>query len=133
MITVDTNLIAYFFIRSEHTALAEAVWQKESRWNAPRLWRSEFRNVLNLYIRRNALDLDGAVEKMSEAENIIGEREFDVDSRRVLELAKWSGCTSYDCEFVYVAERLDVPLVTSDKKLLAAFPDRAVSMADFTA
>src|SRR5688500_15970671 len=35
-----------------------------------------------------------------------------------------------DCEFVAVAEMLDVKLVTNDHRLVAAFPDRAVLAAD---
>ncbi len=131
MIVVDTNLIVYSLIESEHTALAEKVLEKDSEWSAPVLWRSELRNVLLLYMRRDELDLEGAVEKMNEAERILADSDYLVDSPRVLELALRSGCTAYDCEFVCLAEKLIVPLVTSDKKLLAAFPDIAVSMADF--
>jgi predicted nucleic acid-binding protein len=68
---------------------------------------------------------------MNKAIHVIGDNEYDVESARVLKLAHASSCTAYDCEFVCVAEKLDVPLVTSDKKLLAAFPSIAVSMADF--
>lgn len=39
-----------------------------------------------------------------------------------MQLAELSGCTTYDCEFVEVAERKGVPLYTADKKLLQAFP-----------
>jgi len=45
----------------------------------------------------------------------------------VLELAVRSRCTAYDCEFVALAKQLGVPLVTSDRQVLAAFPETAVS------
>lgn len=131
MIVVDTNVIAYFVVSSEHTTNAENVLRKDSEWAVPKIWRSELRNVLLMYIRRNTLDLDGALEKMDEAVRRVAGREHEVDSARVLELAHSSGCTAYDCEFVYVVEKLNAPLVTSDKKLLAAFPSIAVSMTDF--
>jgi predicted nucleic acid-binding protein len=131
VIVVDTNVIAYFLIQSEHTTLAENVMLSDLEWTAPRLWRSELRNVLHLYLRRGELDLEGAIDKMHEAESIIGDSEHDVLSSRVLELAHMSGCTAYDCEFVALAERLGVPLVTSDKKLVAAFPAIAISMKNF--
>src|SRR5436190_561665 len=100
MIVVDTNVIAYFVIQSEHTTQAENVLRRDPEWAVPKLWRSELRNVLLMYIKGNLLDLAGAIEKMNEADHIIGELEFEVDSARVLELAANSGCTAYDCEFI---------------------------------
>ena len=44
----------------------------------------------------------------------------------VLRLAKESGCSGHDCEFVAIAEFLDVKLVTADAKLARAFARRAV-------
>jgi hypothetical protein len=59
--------------------------------------------------------------------------ELRVDTGSVLELAKRSGCTSYDCEFVSVALDLGVRLVTSDRQVLTAFPETAVSPEAFVA
>jgi predicted nucleic acid-binding protein len=48
-----------------------------------------------------------------------------------LQLAAESGCSAYDCEFVALARDLEVPLVTADRQLLAAFPSTAVSPEAF--
>lgn len=53
MIVVDTNLIGYLFLSSEGSLLAEAVLIKDMDWVAPLLWRSELRNVLAYYLRKN--------------------------------------------------------------------------------
>ncbi|MEO7540208.1 MAG: type II toxin-antitoxin system VapC family toxin, partial [Pyrinomonadaceae bacterium] len=129
MIVVDSNVIAYLLIPGDTTQIAEKVWGKDSTWAAPRLWRSELRNVLGLYMRQQKMDLDKAQLQMGRAEQLMNGREYDVASGNVLEIAQSSGCTAYDCEFVYLAEQLDVPFVTSDKKLLTAFPATALSMA----
>ena len=63
----------------------------------------------------------------------MGGRRYEIHSSRVLELSGVSGCTAYDCEFVYLAEALGVPLVTEDQKVLFAFPGQAIAMADFLA
>ena len=131
MIVVDTNVIAYFVIPGDNTELAEAVRIKDSVWAAPKLWRSEMRNLLALYLRSGNFDLTAAKEYMSDSITLVSGNEFNVDSDHIIELANASRCTAYDCEFVSVAEKLKLPLVTSDKKLLAAFPDFAISMADF--
>lgn len=91
------------------------------------------RNLLTIYLRRNEMTIEEAKASMQKAALTVSGREYEIDSNRVLELAQASGCTAYDCEFVALAEKLSVPLVTSDKKLLAAFPDLAVSMEAFTA
>jgi predicted nucleic acid-binding protein len=133
LIVVDTNIVAYLLINGDKTADATAVARKDSEWAGPRLWRSEMRNLLTLYVRRGVFSRQAAVLIMEEALISMRDREFDVTSARVLELAETSGCTAYDCEFVSLAEKLGVPLVTSDKKLLAAFPTIAVSMESYTA
>ena len=43
MIVVDTNLLVYLLVPSGLTAQAEAVFEQDSQWIAPLLWRSEFR------------------------------------------------------------------------------------------
>ncbi len=133
MIVVDTNVIAYLLIKGDLTETAEQVRKSDSEWAAPILWRSEMRNLLMLYIRQKITSLDDAKTIMDKAEDILSGREYEVESSRVLELAATTGCTAYDCEFAYLAEKLNVPLVTSDKKLLDRFPETAVSMETFTA
>ena len=39
--------------------------------------------------------------------------------------------TDANCEYVALAEALDVPLVTEDREVLRAFPARAVSPEQF--
>lgn len=131
MIVADTNLIAYLHIRSAGTPVAEAVLEKDPIWNAPVLWRSEFRNVLSLYIRRGHLTVPDALAYMQEAEALLEGQEYQVPSVHVLQLALSSGCSAYDCEFVHLARELDVPMVTSDRQVLRAFPGVAVSMDEF--
>lgn len=90
----------------------------------PLLWRSAFRNSLTGYMRRQAITLELAIGLQAEAESLLANAEHHVDSRLVLELARGSGCTAYDCEFVALAMTLGVRLVTMDGKLHKAFPDR---------
>jgi hypothetical protein len=45
-----------------------------------------------------------------------------VPSELVLQLVAFSRCSAYDCEFVAAAQQLQVPLITADRALIAAFP-----------
>lgn len=128
MIVVDSNILAYLYLPGEFTDAAEALLRREPEWAAPPLWRSEFRNILTGYLRRGMLTFEQACGLQAEAEALMDGFEFDVHSREVLELARDSECSEYGCEFVVLANRLDAKLVTMDKKVLKAFPKRAVSL-----
>jgi len=125
MIVVDTNVIAYLYLPGDRTAAAEALCREDSEWFAPLLWRSEMRNVLATQIRVGRIELDGAQSIQTEAEQLLHGREFAVDSAEVLHLAAESGCSAYDCEFVTLANYLDVPLYSADRQLVERFPHRA--------
>jgi predicted nucleic acid-binding protein len=129
VIVVDSNILAYLYLPGEFTSAAEALLEREPEWAAPPLWRSEFRNILAGYVRRNMLTFEQACSLQAEAEALLDGFEFDVHSREVLELVRDSECSAYDCEFVALAARLDTKLVTMDKKVLKAFPKRAISLA----
>lgn len=125
MIVVDTNVIAYLYLPGDRTAAAEALCRKDSEWLAPLLWRSEMRNVLATQVRCERLDLASAQSIQAAAEQLLQGREFAVDSAEVLRLAAESGCSAYDCEFIALAEYLDVSLFSADRRLVEQFPGRA--------
>lgn len=133
MIVADTNLLIYLYVQGQRTEESEAVLQLDALWAMPLLWRSEFRNSLIGLVRAHALQLDDALTMIDEAERWLIGREYNVLSRQVLTLASRSGCSAYDCEFVALAQDLEVPLVTNDRQILKAFPTIAVSPSAFTA
>jgi predicted nucleic acid-binding protein len=129
VIVVDTNILAYLYLPGDRTEQAESLLEREPEWAAPVLWRSEFRNILAGYLRRKTVSFAQACALQDEAESMLHGAEFEVDSRAVLELVRGSACSAYDCEFIALAIKLDTTLVTTDKKLLQAFPTRAVPLA----
>ena len=129
---MDTNVIACIFISGDHTEKAKLLLLYDSEWIAPFLWRSEFRNILALYIRKGYLKIDQSLQIMNEAENFMTENEYEVNSKEILELVENSNCSAYDCEFVALAKRLNLQLFTSDRKLLKEFPNTTNSISDFS-
>ena len=71
------------------------------------------------------------MEFMIEAETLMHGEEYQVDPGRVIKLTDSSKCSIYDCEFIALAQHLDIPLITSDKQILDEFPDTAVSIESF--
>jgi predicted nucleic acid-binding protein len=132
MIVVDTNVISYIFLPSQElTTTAQRIFRKDSNWVAPLLWRSEFRNVLALYMRRQQMSLAEAKIIMQDAEAMMTGFEHTIASVAVISLIDSSSCSAYDCEFVALAQELNVPLVTFDKKILVEFGGTAVSPQQF--
>jgi len=129
VIVVDSNILAYLYLPGDRTAVAEALLEQDPEWAAPTLWRSEFRNILAGYMRRKTVTFDQACSLQREAESLLAGAEFEVDSSSVLELVRDSDCSAYDCEFIALAIKLNTKLVTVDKKLLRAFPKRAIGLA----
>ena len=129
MIVVDTNVLAYLYLPSEHTAAAEALLEQDAEWAVPILWRSEFRNILAAYLRRKSLTFEQACNLQREAEGLLEGLEFEVDSLAVLQLVHDSDCAAYDCEYIALAIQMNTHLITMDRKLLRAFPDRAEALA----
>jgi len=122
MIVVDTNVLAYLWLPGDRTMAAERLLKRDPDWNAPLLWRSEFRNVLAGCLRRGDVTLETALQIADGAEGQMRGREYSVPSAQVLARVEESDCSAYDCEFVVLADELGVSLVTSDEKLLKSFP-----------
>jgi len=131
MIVADTNIISYLLLPTSFTESADALYKVDSGWTAPTLWRSEFRNVLALYLRKNIITLEKALQLQEAAEAVMAQNEFDVTSSKILALVNESDCSSYDCEFVALANHLNTRLVTQDKKVLREFPSIAISIKDY--
>ena len=124
-------MVVNLYLPSELTLEVEKLLEMEPHWVAPLLWRSEFRNILALYLRKGLIDFETACNMQSEAEILMGENEFNMESVSVLTIAAQSGCSAYDSEFVSLAKSLQTKLVTADKKLLTVFPDIAISAHDY--
>lgn len=64
----------------------------------------------------------------NEAESLLSGSEYEVDSRAVVGLVQSSDCPTDDLEFIALATKPDIQLVTMDGKLLRAFPKCAAAL-----
>jgi predicted nucleic acid-binding protein len=133
MIVVDNDVISYFWIRmdTERAPLAQDVRARDPDWVAPRVWRSEFRNVLRSYMAGDYMTLAEAVEYARMAEEDLHGSTRPVSTRRVLQLVDETDHSAYDCEYVALAQELGVTLVTGDRAVADLFPDTAVLLEDY--
>lgn len=112
MIVVDVNVLAYLLIPGKFTEAAEQLLAEDSAWVVPRLWRSELRNILATYLRLNQMDLADAALIFQRATELVGAEEYELETADVLRLNKESKCSAYDCEYVALAEFLDIVLTS---------------------
>ena len=136
---IDANALSFYFIPNPAftPAIEEIIEGEEARMHAPPIWESEMRSVLMKYVRSPDEEVPGtelmlreAIEHMADAK-ILVMSEHAVDPGEVLRLAHQSSCSTYDCEYVHLADRLKARLITWDKQVLMAFPDIAISPEDF--
>lgn len=131
MIVADVNLVAYLLLGGPNTELAQQVFETDSDWAVPVLWRSEFRSILAGYIRQRGLLMGDAWQAHELAEGLLGGHEYTLGGERILQLVTMSPCSAYDCEYVALALELGVRLVTSDREVLRYFPQIAISPQAF--
>jgi predicted nucleic acid-binding protein len=130
MIVVDTNILVYFKLQTEKSDLAEKAYQKDPVWLVPLLWRSEFANVLGLYLRKNIISLEEAKRILDDAISLVA-GEYQAAPEQILDLVSASTCSAYDCEFVALARELEIQLLTSDQQVMDQFPETAISLEKF--
>lgn len=130
MIVVDTNILVYHWLPGSRGAETDALMQLDPAWAAPVLWRSEFRNVVTGYLRHRRFDLPEAKRSITNAADCLLGGEHSVADELVLALITRSKCSSYDCEFVALAETLDALLITEDQALLKNFPGHCLSLSE---
>ena len=83
-------------------------------------------HVLLKYMRADLLETTKALAIWQKALERLAPLERSVEGQEVLALAIRHQCSSYDAEFVVLAQQLGCPLLTFDRKLLQLFPDLAV-------
>lgn len=133
MIVVDVNVIAYLLIAGEKTAEARAVWELDADWIVPDLWRHEFLNILATYVRHGGTSVETATALWVSAIALFEGKESAAGPVATLELAERHQVSAYDAQYLAVALDYDAKLITEDKALLRAVPQRCMMMRDFIA
>lgn len=131
MIVVDTNVVAYFWLKSPYFDQVARLYEADPDWIVPDLCKSEFRNIAAGYLHKGFYTLDELNWIIFNKENKLLGSYLEVDSADVMSLVNQSTCSAYDCEFVALAKTMGKSLVTYDKKILTEFPMAAVTVEQF--
>jgi predicted nucleic acid-binding protein len=136
MIVIDTNILAYLLLEQPEASLkqrAKRLLKAEDRVLLPALWRHEFLNVLSMAVKAGRMSLPEAVDAWFRALAVAEAAEAPVDLPRALEASLRFGISTYDAQFVALAEQSNTILISEDKKLRRAVGALAVSMEEHLA
>jgi len=133
VIVVDVNVVAYYFIEGDKTAMARELMRTDPDWRLPALWRHEYLNVLATYARLGGATLAESRELWRLADELLVSRDHPVEPDATLALAAEHKLSAYDAQYIVLAQRLHTILVTEDRRLAKAFPSIARTMQAFVA
>ncbi len=122
MIVVDTGVVVKLVLRSAESEAVARLFESEPLWVAPRLVRSEVMSVLSQVAPHARLGPATQLVAFDVAMDAYHDASLEAEPQRVLELTSTSGCSSYDCEYVAIAQELGCRLATYDRKVIRRFP-----------
>jgi predicted nucleic acid-binding protein len=125
-VVADTNVLVELFLPAVHGEAVQLWRLADGDWRLPSLWICEFRHIHLKYLRAGLLEPGDALNNLRAAEQLFLATTTTIDSAEALQLAHRHGCSSYDAEFVLLAQQLSCPLLTFDRQLLELFPDIAL-------
>lgn len=121
-LVVDASVIAASLF--EEPGQGDALsWMRGRRLCAPHLVDFEVTTIALTKTRRQALD-PAAASASLELYSAMDLERHPVDPREVFALAARTRLTAYDAAYLWLAERLGVPLATFDSRLGAAATER---------
>lgn len=133
MIVVGANILIYSLIKCDQSPLIQKLRGKDSDWRTTALCLHETLNVLATYQRRDVLTLTQCRELLNHAGRFMKVAQCEVEMDVALAVAAEYAITGYDAQYVALAQSLNAPLITEDRKLLKAVPGIAYSMQEFLA
>ena len=116
MIVADASCVVDFTLQIDRVPLFLRALETGERLVAPALIDFEFLNVMRKHVLQKRTTLEVAKDAISIFEDLEIERfTGELMSDRIWQLR--DNLTAYDASYVALAEMLDVPLFTGDKKI----------------
>ena len=133
MIIIDANILVYSLIEGDYSELVNKLQERDTDWRTAGLCLHEMLNVLATYQRRDILTLVQCKRLLDHAERFMKVAQCEVKMDAALTVAARYAITGYDAQYVALAQSLNAPLITEDRKLREAVPGIAFSMKEFLA
>ncbi len=131
MIVIDANILIYSLIESEQTFRVHQLRERDADWRTAPLCLHEVLNVLTTFQRNKRLTLTQCQQLLGHAQRFMEQAQVQIDLNHAISLAAQYKLTGYDAQYVALAQMLDLPLITEDRKLRQAVPQIACSLQTY--
>ena len=134
LFVVDASVAVKWFVSEEHSDVATLLLDENFDLAVPRLFFSEFGNILWKKFSRGELSHDEVIDT---ARSLPSAMLTPMDDEWLLDVAIVLACELkhpvYDCLYLALADSLETAMVTADQKFAnkVADPARVVFVADF--
>lgn len=117
-LVIDASILVKLFFEEEHSDASVRAVKNASELLAPDLLWAEAANVVWKRLRRNELGADDAAALVDEMLRVpvVTYGGFDLVGPALI-VAAQTGRTVYDCVYLALAFREDIPLLTGDQRL----------------
>lgn len=130
MIVVDAPIVAFLLIEGELTAAARQLYKMDPEWVTPPIINHELLNILGA-VGRSEGDFAPVGALWKEARGILAPRQQVPDPVRALRLSVESGLSGYEAQYLALAEKLGLPLITVEERLLGVRGERCMTPEEY--
>lgn len=130
MIVVDASVVAFLLIDGELTDAVRELHRIDPDWVTPPILNHEMLNILAAVgsAEGNSAAMEGV---WRDVRALVASRQQVPDPVRSLRLGVELGISGNEAQYLCLADSLGLPLITQEKNLLQAAPQRAVSVLDY--
>ncbi len=130
MIVVDASVVAFLLIDGELTDAVRELHRINPDWVTPPILNHEMLNILAAVgsAEGNSAAMEGV---WRDVRALVASRQQVPDPVRSLRLGVELGISGNEAQYLCLADSLGLPLITQEKNLLQAAPQRAVSVLDY--
>lgn len=131
MIVIDTCIVFHLFNETMLNKLTQNLIAKTPHIILPPIWQEEYANILVKQNRKSPLPSHILLESYSQVVDQLSPHEIPVNKQQALRIALEHNISSYDAQFVELAQRYAIWLITEDVELLKKAKSSTLSIEEY--
>ena len=133
MIVVDANILCALLLPTQRRPAVRTLYRHDRAWVAPHHVHVEYAHAFVRAARAGRISRRRTRRHVLFNRGIVVDPPVPTDLAAVIDLALDENCGAYDAQYVWLARRLGLPLLTYDGPVLRNFPGVATTPEDYLA